>query len=496
MSVLRNHWLWLIFISLVGAGAWLLFHNGNGEPPVTATAEIGTVTSFVSVSGSAEVDDIIPLSFPRGGTVSGLFVARGDTVATGTVLATVGDTTLQADYSAALAEVARVRAQRDQLLSGQTASEAAVTSTTIKNAEAALSTTILTEAAKVETARTTLYSTGLTAVAVDPDTEDAGPTITGSYLCSAAGTYTLELYRSSAESGYSYRYTGIETGTGNASSNQTATLGECGLRLQFPDVINYRNETEFTITIPNTTSPTYATNRALYEQALAQEEANIAAARRTLDLALDNATVATAGARIEELIAAGAQVTAAEARLSQASFALSESALRAPSTGTITDTTISVGQTVATAPVMTLFTPRKTIFTALVPEKDIPEITTDQTATLLFDAAPDETVAASVAYVSPIATTVNGATYYEAELLLRDTPVWLRSGMQADVQIFTEQLTDVVRIPRLYIDDTRVQVYEDGLLTPQAVEVLLVGTDGYVAISGITVGTQLALPTE
>lgn len=496
MRILTNHWLWLIFTVVIGLSAWFIFTNQNGDAPVTVTAETGTVAAFVSVSGSTSVEDIIPLSFPRGGTVSGVFVTRGNEVATGTVLATVGNTTLQADYAAALAEVTRTRAVRDQLLNGQTADESAVTDTTIKNAEAALTTTIVTEAAKVETARTTLYSSGLTALATDPETEAAAPIVSGSYTCTAEGTYTLELYRSGTLSGYSYRYTGIETGTGNASTNQPAPLGTCGLQLQFPSEARYPHNTKFTITIPNTASPSYATNRALYDQARAQEEANISAARRTFDLALDQGTVATAGARVEQLIAAGAVVSAAEARLSQASFALSESAIRAPSSGLITAVDITTGQTVATAPAVTLFSPKQTIFTALIPEKDIPTINIDQSATLVFDAAPEEEVPADVVYVSPIQTTVNGATYYEAELLLERTPLWIRSGMQADVQIYTDSMTDVTRIPRLYLDGDQVYIYKDRTITPQTVEVLLIGSDGYVAVSDLAPGTVVALPTN
>lgn len=496
MNVLKKHWFWLILAFIIGLGLWFGFSARNGTPPVTATVDRGTVAAFVSVSGSASVEDIIPLSFPRGGTVSGVFVSRGDEVATGTILATVGDTTLQADYAATLAEVTRTRAVRDQLLNGQTESEASVTETTIKNAEAALTNTIQTEAARVEAARTTLYSTGLTAVAMNPETESPAPVISGSYTCTAEGSYTLEIYRSGTLSGYSYRYSGIESGTSNVSTNQSSPLGDCGLRLQFPMDVSYPSNTEFTITIPNTASPSYATNRALYDQARAQEEANINAARRTLDLALDQATVATAGARVEQLIAANAVVAAAEARLSQASFALSESAIRAPSTGTITDISVTTGQTVATTPVVTLFTPTKTTFTALIPEKDIPKITSNQSAELVFDATPSEIISATVTFVSPVQTTVNGATYYEAELQLEDTPLWLRSGMQADVKIFTEILTDTIRIPRLFLNNDQVLVFSNQASSPRPIEVLLIGSDGFVAVSGLTAGTELALPTD
>jgi len=492
MQFIQRHGTWMIGLVLLFAIVWYFFGRSQHTPPATTVAEIGTVTSYVSVSGNTQVEDIIPLSFPRGGTVSGVFVSRGDEVATGTILATVGDTALQTEYAAALAEVTRVRAVRNELLNGQTREESAVTSTTIKNAEDALTHTIRTEAAKVEAARTTLFSTGLTAIAKNPDTEAPVPVVSGSYTCTAEGAYTIEPYNSGTISGYSYRYSGIETGIQNASVNQSAPLGDCGLRLQFTAEESYSN-TIFTLTIPNPASASYSTNYALYEQALTQEKVNIAAAQRALALALDQATISTAGARVERLIAANAVVAAAEARLAQTSYALSESAIRAPQGGVITDVNTVVGQTVATAPVVTLFAPNKTTVTARIPEKDITRLALNQTAVIEFDAKPAEIQNGTIVFLSPLQTIVNGTPYYEAVITLTEPPSWLRSGMQADIRIIVEELVDVVRIPRLFLHNEVVKVKRGEAFIATKPDILLVGTDGFVAVRGINAGDVLQL---
>jgi len=492
MQFVKRHSTWVVVLILLALAIWFLSARTNGDAPATAVAEVGSVTSSVSASGIANVDDIIPLSFPRGGTVSGIFVSRGDEVATGTILATVGDTTLQAEYAATLAELTRVQAIRNELLNGQTEDEVRVTETTIKNAEDALTNTIRTEAARVETARITLYSTGLTAVSKNPDTSAPAPTVSGSYTCTAEGTYTIELYRSGTLSGYSYRYSGMETGVTNASINHPSPLGECGLYLQFATADSYSNAV-FTIAIPNTVSSSYATNRALYEQARAQEEANINSARRALDIALDQATVATAGARVERLIAANAVVRGAEARLTQVSYALSESAIRAPQSGIITDINTVTGQTVATTPVITLFAPTKTTVTARIPEKDVTRLSVNQNAEIKFDANPATEVTGIVTFLSPIQTIVNGIPYYDAVIELTETPTWLRPGMQADIEIITERLTDVIRIPRLFLQNNLVNIRRNGTVTTITPDILLVGTDGFVAVEGINAGDELLL---
>jgi len=475
---------------------WYFFvQTTNTSPLQIAVADVGTVSSFISVSGTATVDDIIPLSFPKGGTVSGVSVTRGEEVATGTVLATIGDAALQAEYTAALAEVTRARAQRDELLSGQTIEEAAVTETTLTIAENALTNTIRTEAARVESARSTLLNTGLTAIAENADIDTIPPIITGSYTCTAKGTYRIELYRSGTLSGYSYRYSGIETGIGNASANQSSPLGDCGLRLQFNANANYNNVV-FVISVPNTASPTYANNRALYEQARIQESANIEAAKRARDLAQDQSTLATAGARVERLVAANAVLAAAEARLSQVAYLLSESAIRAPSSGVITDVSIATGQTVSNSPVMTLFTPSKTTVIARIPEKDVVRISAGQTVLMTFDAEPTEILEGNIVFLSPLQTIVNGTPFYDAIITVTKTPLWLRSGMQADIKIIINQLNNVVRIPRLYLNNTKVRIRTGQTISTIEPIILLIGSDGFVAVENITAGTELILPND
>jgi len=495
MKLIKTHWWWGILSLVAILSIWWFFGSQNGDTLTTTTAEVGTVTAFIAVSGTATVEDIIPLSFPKSGTVSGVFVARGDLVATGTILATLGDAASQAEYAAALAEVTRVKALRDELLAGQTTEESAVTATTIQNAEEALTATIRTAAAQVETARTTLYSSGLTAIASDPDAIAPVPTITGSYTCTAEGEYTIELYRSGTPSGYSYRYRGIETGTGNASTNQSSPLGDCGLRLQFTPNVSYTNS-RFTIQIPNTTSQTYATNRALYEQALAQEASSIDAAKRTYELALNQGAVATAGARVEQLIAANATVASAEARLMQVAVALADNAVRAPVSGLITELNLVPGQTVTNSPVMTLFAPKKTTVTARIPEKDVARLVLDQRATLEFDAEPSTTLEGTVTFISPLPTTISGIPYYETLIDLDTTPAWLRSGMQADVEIITEEISDAVRIPRLYLVDGTVQIKQGDQVETLTPTIRLIGSDGFVAVDGIPSGSELVLPTK
>jgi multidrug resistance efflux pump len=481
-----------IFVFLACLLAGFYYIKTSQSSLITHTIELGDVVSFISVSGTTIVDDVIPLSFSRNGTISGIYVNRGDFVSSGTILATIGDTTLQAEYVATLAEVQRTKAIRDELQNGRTTEENAVTEATLTVAENALLNTIRIETARVESARTTLFNSGLSAITKNIDSEALPPTVSGSYNCTAEGTYTIELYQSGTLSGYSYRYFGIESGVGNVSFIQSLPLGSCGLRLQFSPTSNYNNST-FVISIPNTNSPSYATNKAIYDQTVIQQNANIEAARKARDLALNQSTLASAGTRIEKLVAANAAVMAAEARLAQVSYNLSESALRSPKDGVIVDIMGVVGQTIASQPMFTLYAPRKIHVVARIPEKDITRLALQQTAEITFDARPDDTVMGTITFLSPVQTFVNSIPYYEAMIELDTPPSWLRSGMQADVKIITKKMNEVVRIPRIFLQDGKIAIREEGITRYTEPEILLFGNDGYVAIAGISANTEIIL---
>ena len=75
--------------------------------------------------------------------------------------------------------------------------------------------------------------------------------MSGTYTCDTEGSYLIKIYGSAAESGYSYNFSGLETGTESVSTEQPAPLGNCGLYLQFTPGDNYR-ATEWLIELPNT----------------------------------------------------------------------------------------------------------------------------------------------------------------------------------------------------------------------------------------------------
>lgn len=501
MALMKRHYWWSLLVMLfIGAIALYTYQNLTAEPTwTTTTVERGSVSEIVGISGFVEAEDAAKLSFPSTGIVTDVFVRKGDVVTAGQLLATLGSAQLVAERSAAAATLHDALAGRSELETGPTTETRAVTSATVAAANAALQQTIATEAEKVSNARRTLLSTGLSAVANDPEEVATPPIVSGNYLCTEAGTYTLALYRSNADSGYSYRLAGLETMTGLASTEQPAALGTCGLFIQFDADSNY-GTSAWTVTIPNERSVNFTTLKNAYDLARTQETQNVQAARDALNLATNQATAANAAPRVESLIKANAAVQAAQSRIAAIDARIADASIAAPFAGTITDVSIVAGETANLTPVITLLGETAFSLTARLPEIDITKVETGHTADVRFDARTSETYAGVVAFISPLPTTIDGVAYFDATIELSETPSWIRAGLNADVDITLRTETDVLRIPERYLmrtpDGVTVHKLIGREITPIKVTVDFIGNDGFAVITGLTAGDTIVAPEK
>ncbi|MFW6210198.1 MAG: efflux RND transporter periplasmic adaptor subunit, partial [Patescibacteria group bacterium] len=350
----------------------------------------------------------------------------------------------------------------------------------------------------VENAYRTLLSDGLAAVAIDSSEVAPAPTVSGTYTCDEPGTYTLTVYTSDTKSGYSYHLSGLETGNFPVSTTQPAPLGSCGLRIQFAAGENY-NRSVWHIDLPNTAGAVYTKNQNAYQAARTTASTSIRLAEQELALALANAADTVAPARREAIAGASAAVEQAAAQLTRIDTQLADRTLRAPFTGVITDVTAEPGETVSTAPIITLLTGEQFEVTARIPEIDIGKLAVGQSVRMIFDARPSEPLMGTIRFVSPQASIIDGVSYYEAIITPDTTPAWVRSGLNADIDIIINAQADAPRIPRRFLIETATghavqQLQGDGSVSTTTVTVSLEGNDGYVAITGLSAGATVVAP--
>ncbi len=501
MHFIRTHWKIFILITAVLLATGSLFITQKKDHPTTPTIEVtrGDVQQTVSVSGFVEAKNTAQLSFPVIGTVTDIFIKEGDVVSKGDLLATLGSAKLIAQRRDAVAQLQKAQAQFSQLIEGPTSEDRAVTAASVASAKEALEKTIATEAEKVKNAKAALLSVGLQAFSENPNESATAPTITGSYTCDKEGSYTLSVYSSGSQSGASYHLSGLETDTKEVNTSQPAPFGSCGLNIQFTEGDSYINSV-WTIPIPNKKSSSYITYKNAYDLALKQQEQNVQAARNALILAQKNDAAANATPSTPALNQANATIQSAQARIAQINAQIKDLSIVAPFEGVITSVNINPGEAPGTKPVITLLAQDAFELKARIPEIDITKVTLEQQAKITFDAKTDTTLLGTVSFISPLATQIDGVAYFEAIITLEKIPQWIRSGLNADIDILTQTLSNTIRIPKRYLitnqDEPMVlrSSGEDAPYTQTPVQVLLQGDNGYIAVEGLEEGDTLIAP--
>ena len=478
--------LGVLLVVVIGAGAYLILKPEDTPDWVTSTVTRGNVRELVSVSGVIESESDATLTFPTSGIVRSILVKEGDMVKEGIALATIEQSELLAERTDAVAALHIAKANRDELINGPRGEERAVTDAAVDAARTALNVTRTEEARKVANARRALLSNNLEALPTNANSSAIPPTVTGTYICDKEGVYVVTPFRSSSKSGYSFILSGLESGTYTAWTEAPGAFGTCGLSLQFSSGSSY-NTSDWRITIPNTESSTYTTVMNAYLLAKEQETSAVAAAETALTKAEREAVLANALPREEALTRANAEVTKAGARLAQIEARLAERTLAAPWAGTVRDIDMTVGE-VSTNRSISLITESAYVLTVRIPEIDITHVVLEQDADVVFDARPDEVVRAQVRYLAPSATEIDGVAYFEAKLGFDTPPPWLRSGLNADVDIIVGESTDTLMVPKRFVVSEGDQHY---LLYPveshterKKVDVVFTGNDGFIAVSG------------
>lgn len=482
-------------VALIGFGIWKI-HAPDNTTTATAKVERGTLEHLVSVSGTVKLINTANLSFAQTGTVSHVLVDEGSTVTQGQLLASLEQQKLDADLHDAEAYIAIQIANRDELENGPSAAERNVTAANVAEAKATLERTTHEQDELVSNAQRTLFSTSLVAVPADKDNSDTPPTISGTYTCNTEGTYTLDIYNSDAKSGYSFNLSGKSTGTHTAYTETAQPLGDCGLFIQFAEGESYGNR-RWNITIPNKRSSAYVTNLNAYELAIKKRENAIAEAEAAYTQAKLAEAEKNSLPRDEALRRADATIVQARARYEALRAEKINRNIVAPFPGTISSVTLTTGESSGGGSI-TLVSDKGFELSVRIPEIDITKIALGDTARVILDAHPEEILTAKVGFISPIATEIDGVSYYEALLYFERTPDWLRGGFNADVDIVTDTLSDALRLPERFLTQKDgayfVTTMKEDIKETRAVDVGFKGNDGFIEIKNLPEGFEVIAP--
>jgi len=185
----------------------------------------------------------------------------------------------------------------------------------------------------------------------------------------------------------------------------------------------------------------------IQKAALVSAEAQIASNRAEAAGLQADMALAKAG-----LSSAEAVILQREAKLRDVEIDLARTDIRSPVDGVVVKRDIDLGQTVAaslSAP--TLFTIaqdlREIDIYANIDEADVGRIKPDQSVSFTVNAYPNRSFAGSVRLVRLSAQTVQNVVTYTAVIGVKNEDLALLPGMTANLQILTDERTNVLRVP-------------------------------------------------
>lgn len=269
--IIKN-WKWVLLLIVVGIIGLRAYQRFGVEKPLISQEKIVAVETYPLFSKNLEPLNLNCIAEPRvsltltpqsSGTVKGIYVEDGNFVEEGQILFELDNIQQRVALQDAKVALDSAKLALQDLRQENNTSDSGSLLSQRKRQQDAL----------VEQARNNLFNIDLRAYPKDDpqDTTRPAPEVLGNYTCAQEGQYNIEVYSSASNSGASYRYSGLESGTSSVSLTSFGTdLGNCGLELIFPE--NFSKNEEWVIPVPNTQSSQYFSALKAYEQAIENRE--------------------------------------------------------------------------------------------------------------------------------------------------------------------------------------------------------------------------------
>lgn len=472
---------------------------------------LGKIKQYVRVSGSVEPRIDANLSFQSTGAVSYVGVSVGDVVTRGDLLSTLQSGDAQASLLQAEANVASQQALYDQLVAGARKEEVAVKQQAYDNAEISLNQTYTTLPDSIRSIDSTMGDVLKNKLA--PLFVNAGDRYQLSFTsCDAKLSSLVETGRTNVENTLGAFQKNSLLVTPLASNETVEKVFNEGYQATV-EVDTLLNSVSLLLLAPcssgNSSLDGYRASLSLVRTQMTALFASISSTKTALTLSKNthnqsrrDLELVKAGTDSNKLRSQAALVKQAQAQVAQAYSQIEKTKIVAPFTGTISDVSVSEGETVtAGKSAVSMLTTNAYQIEAKIPEIDIVKIATGSPVSVTLDAYGKSIVfPAVVTRINPTATLEGNVPIYKVLVSFVNEDGRIRSGMTANINIETRDIQEAVVVPSrfvVFLDESTgtVNVKEGKSIVTKTVTLGVRGEDGNIEIlSGLRAGEEVVAP--
>jgi multidrug efflux pump subunit AcrA (membrane-fusion protein) len=274
-TVTSRRFIIIVSLCVLGGGAYYYYHTKTSTTVAATYYTIsavgrGSVSTGISTTGTIKAADKLDLNvYKQQSRIDAVSTENGGHVAAGTTIVSFDKS--DALVTSASAKVAVSEAALNLQNEQSTALNPNTTIRTLQSNIAGYIQTIKNAHTDLDTAYRDFLNTNLESVPRSDLTtrlaDATPPAISGRYVGTETGSYTIEIYGSAAASGYSYRVSGLETETASIVFGKANPIGTRGLKLTFPN--SARAGDVWVILVPNTTIATYSETKQAYDTKVA-----------------------------------------------------------------------------------------------------------------------------------------------------------------------------------------------------------------------------------
>jgi len=537
----------IIGILVIGGIAGAVIGSKKTPEYTTMLVERGTLKQSVDATGKIESAETIDLNFKTTGRLKNIYIKAGDNVTAEQKLAELEAGALSSKVADAQARVNQAQADYDETLAGASAEDVIVSENTVeqknqtllaeKNSLNNLKLKRDTELQNLkETAITILNNEVLTAEGAmeeinntlnDPDAQ-ATLSVTNTGALTIAETNQITADNSVIDSKSNINLISIyssdndildalddlkntlnlvATNLSNTLDVLSATITNTDLTEAELDALKTSIKAKQTST--NTAKTSIQTAKAnwtnkirTYEDSITAAEDDVKSAQAALDTSVAQLNLKKSPPRQFEIDASKAKVDQARAALSLALANLNDTIITAPVDGTITKKNYNIGEQSSLAtPVLEMIGESSFQIEVDIPESDIAKLQVGQETEITLDAYTDEQIfPGTITFIDPAETIISEVVYYKVKVDFRKNNIVIKSGMTANVVIYTDQKDNVLFVPARAVRSQNGNKYVEIITSRQGKKVEteertittgMRGDEGIEIISGLRQGDEV-----